>query len=744
MLRFVVGGALLLSFVACASSSREACDPTQVACPGLDSGTHDSTSIDAAPDALKLGFGSPCSGNSQCQSDLCLVVPTGGVCTEECGVCPTGWGCFSVGQDGEFESECVPLSSELCTPCSMDTECTQVGMDKCLSEADGSFCARDCSTISCPDGYDCTPTDVNGTNYQECIPHSGACDCNTAAQMGGTNACQIATTFGRSCAGSETCAGVAGWSTCMPPSTTDDPDGTYTDDNCDGIDGDITKGIFVAGSGADTATCGLVYTDPCATISYGIVRAVQASKQNVYVQAGTYNEVVVLLNGVNVWGGYDATWIRASYSTAGHTVTITGKQDTTTGGDGEYLAVRAHSLIVPVTMGDLIIQAPNAQGDGGNSGLDGKASYAVHANQATVNLVRVEIIGGAGASGGTGAAGTDAVVVDPQSYMSGGTGGAGAQVGNVCNDSTRGGPGSLGTNTCSASPSSRAMNGGSGGQGGTEDTDCGIFSLDLDATPGAAGTSASFVFGTFGTPGGGGTGVNSCGPAGNGNSGVDANGSAGAGANTGGYVIGNGYWYATAGKPGATGENGSGGGGGGGAGGCDNGNDSYGGGGGGGGAGGCAARSGGGGGGGGGGSFGIFAAGGSTVNASSCQLVIGAGAVGGTGGTGGRGQSGGAQGQPGARAANGSSPGLGGAGAHGGHGGGGGGGQGGRGVGIGWTPGSTINQTCTFTDGSAGGGGVGGVAAPTAPASDRDGNNGGAGSPGTLDQTRACTSTSAC
>ena len=47
---------------------------------------------------------------------------------------------------------------------------------------------------------------------------------------------------------------------------------------------------------------------PCQTISFGIVRAVQESGRNVYVQAGTYNEVVVLLNGINVWGGYDFNW----------------------------------------------------------------------------------------------------------------------------------------------------------------------------------------------------------------------------------------------------------------------------------------------------------------------------------------------------------------------------------------------------------------------------------------------------
>ena len=652
MLRFVVGGALLLSFVACASSERAACDPTQVACPGLDSGTHDSTSIDAAPDALKLGFGLPCSDNSQCQSDICLVVPTVGVCTEECGTCPTGWGCFSVNNNGEFNSECVPLSSELCTPCTMDTECTQVGMDKCLSEADGSYCARDCSNISCPDGYDCKATDVNGTNYQECIPHSGACDCNTDAQTGGTNACQIATTFGRSCAGSETCGGTTGWSTCMPPSTTDIPDGNYADENCDGIDGDITKGIFVSNAGADTATCGLVYTSPCQTISYSIVRGVQDSRPNVYVQAGTYNEVVVLLNGVNVWGGYDANWIRASYSTAGHTVTIIGKQDTTTGCDGEYLAVRAHNLIVPVTIADLIIQAPDAQGIGGNSGLDGHSSYGVHAQAAQLTLARVEIKAGAGAPGGTGTAGTDAVIVDPTAGMVGGKGGDGAQYSTACDDSSHGAGGASASNACSASPSSRAMNGGAGGAGGTMDSDCSIFSLDLNARPGSSGTNASFVFGSAGTAGAGGSGGNSCGISGNGNPGIDANGGGGLGSATGGYVIGNGYWYAHNGGNGSTGENGSGGGGGGGAGGCDNGTDSY--------------------------------------------------------------------------------------------GGGGGGGQGGRSVGFGWTPGSSVTETCTFNGGAGGGAGAGGVSAPTAPAGERDGNTGGTGGTGTLDQTRACTSTSSC
>ncbi|HTR50600.1 MAG TPA: hypothetical protein VMJ10_07830 [Kofleriaceae bacterium] len=700
--------------------------------------------IDAAPDAPLLGFGQPCTDKSQCQSNLCIIVPTGGLCTQACGTCPPGWGCYDVGQMGEIQSECVPITSELCTPCMTDTECTQVGMDKCLTEPDGSYCARDCSNISCPTGYDCTAVNVNGSALEQCLPHSGACDCNTAAQMGTTNTCEIMTTFGRNCAGTETCGGTGGWSTCAPPSTTDVPDGSYTDDNCDGIDGDITKGIFVSNAGADTSTCGLVYTSPCQTISYSIVRAVLEAKQNVYVQAGTYNEVVVLQSGVNIWGGYDATWIRNSYATPGHTVTIVGKQDTTTGGDGEWLAVRAHNLIVPVTIGDVIIQGPNASGGGGNSGLDGHASYGVHVYAGSLNLVRVQLLAGTGATGSTGTPGSDAVIADAQSYMTGGKGGDGAQYSTACDDSSRGGGGAIGTNSCTASPSGRAMNGGNGGRGGTMDSDCSFPDYDFDATAGASGTNAAYTFGTFGTPGSGGSGTNVCGPAGNGDPGLVVNGAAG-GVNNGGYVYGNGYWYARAGGSGGTGENGGGGGGGGGgAGGCDNGTDSYGGGGGGGGAGGCAARGGGGGGGGGGGSFALFAASSSTVTMSSCELVLASGGAGGTGGTGGRGQSGGASGAPGARQSNGSSPGTGGAGAHGGHGGGGGGGQGGRAVGIGWTPDSNMTETCTFSGGAPGLGGSGGASAPSAPASERDGNAGSTGTGGSVDNTRECTSTTSC
>ncbi|NVB84315.1 MAG: hypothetical protein HOV81_38415, partial [Kofleriaceae bacterium] len=582
----------LCALTACASSRRDNCDPALGTCADVDASSEPQ---DAPPvpidmmDAPNKGFGEPCTDSQQCASSICLLVPTGGVCTMTCPTCPDGWGCFGV--LGAIEPDqiafvCVPVTTQLCSPCQQDTECAQIGMDKCLTEDSGrSYCSRDCSTVSCPSGYDCVDTQIGPSIYKECVPHSGACDCNTAMQAGATDACTITTALGTSCAGTTTCGGTAGWGACDPPSQMDAPDAAYGDENCDGIDGDITKGIFVAGGGTNSATCGLTYQTPCQTISFGIVRGVQASRPNVYVQAGTYNEVVVLQSGINVWGGYDFNWHRGPYSNPANRVVVTGGQDSGVGGDGEYMAVRAHDLIVPVMMADLVLQGPNAQGLGGASGRDGRSSYVIHAKAATVALARVQLVAGMGAPGGTGSAGQDAELVDAQTFMVGKIGGAGDEFGTVCNSSSRGAGGAAGTNSCGVSPSTRAMNGGAGGRGGTMDTSCGVIP-SLDARAGDNGADAALVLGSNGVHGNGGSGVGSCGPTTSGNPGRVANGAAGTAA-SGGYLGGTNsmYWYARVGGSGGTGENGTGGGGGGGGGGCDDGTDAYGAGGGGGGAG---------------------------------------------------------------------------------------------------------------------------------------------------------------
>ncbi|MFT3695167.1 MAG: hypothetical protein QM831_18665 [Kofleriaceae bacterium] len=736
---------------ACATSrpGDHECDQTSSSCGDASVPTPDAAPAwDAAPDGPNKGFGEPCTDGSQCSSTICIVVSTGGVCTSLCSNddCPPGYGCLAVTgavDPDQVTQVCVPISDQLCTPCVHDSECTLIGMDKCETETSGrSYCARDCSSVACPSGYDC----VQDGATKQCEPHSGACDCNTVGQMGTTEACTIMTPLNTQCAGTSTCAGVGGWAACAPPSTTDDPDATYADTNCDGIDGDASKGIFVAGGGANSATCGLTYSTPCQTISYGIVRAVQASRNNVYVQAGTYNEVMVLVSGVNVWGGYDFNWQRNAYSNAANRVTVIGAQDNGTGGDGEWLTVRAHDLIVPVKIDNMILQGPTATGVGGISGRDGRSSYVVHARGAAgLTLSHVQIVAGNGAAGLTGGAGTDAVTVDVQSFMNGGGGGNGDEYTTTCDSSSRGTAGGAGTNSCAGSPSTRATNGGNGGVGGTMDTSCG-FPPHYDATAGASGMNAVFNSSPFGIAGSGGSGTDACGTTTSGNGGLVANGAAGGGATNGGYLAGTGnsYWYARSGGAGGTGENGTGGGGGGGGGGCDSGTDAYGAGGGGGAAGGCAARGGGTGGGGGGGSFGVFSASASQITLNTCALYRGNAGGAGTGGVGGRGQSGGTGGSGGASHPGSATPGNGGGGAHGGHGGGGGGGQGGRSIGVVNTGDSTITGTCTQTGGSAGGGGNGGVSAPNAPASDRDGANGGNGGAGTLEEVHTCASSTSC
>lgn len=719
--------ALVAVSMSCASGNRAACDPNVETCDG-DAGV-DATTTDAPPDGPAKGFGEACTDGMQCESQICILVGTSGQCSKLCGECPDGYGCLGVTGvviEGEVSFVCVPTSNQLCSPCTQDTECTLLGMDKCVTYDDGDrYCSRDCTSVACPTGYACEDVAIGTATYRQCIATSAACDCD-ASNPGAMQPCTIPTPW-NACAGTQTCAGAAGWGACAAPSTMDDPDGAYVDANCDGIDGDVTRGIFVAGAGADDATCGLVYTDPCGTIAYGIRRAALSGRSHVFVQTGTYNEVLVLTNNVSIWGGYDVNWQRGPYSDVAHRVRVVGKLDDTTGGDNQYLTVRAHGVAFTSRIDNLILEGPAAVGAG-------KSSYVVHVAGSDIALTNVQIVAGDGANGMAGSPGLDATSLAPA--LTGGTGGAGSEQ-TDCNGSSHGVGGVGRDNFCAASPSSRPMDSGPGGNGGEMDNSC---PFSLTATPGDAGTSASFVLGNFGVAGGGGpanqTGCNDGAgtPGGTGNPGYVQNGLAGGGASNGTVTAG--YWTGNTGGAGTTGENGGGGGGGGGAGGCDEGTDAWGPGGGGGGAGGCAARGGGTGGTGGGGSFGVFVVSNSTVAMTGCTMVRGRGGDGGAGGAGGTGQPGGGGGVGGINQGA-SAAGNGGAGGHGGHGGGGGGGSGGRSIGIVSTPGSTVTDDCTFNAGTGGTGGAGGNTAG-------DGNDGTAGAAGTVEARRVCASATSC
>lgn len=749
-----VGTALWLS--GCASGDPAGtCEPGDDNCATADANASSIDArinlIDAGPEVdagPMLGFGEACNDRNQCASEICIFSGIGGVCTDFCinVDCPEGFGCFGVlgiNEPGEVAEVCVPINSQLCSPCQVDSECAAVGSDLCLENDDGrSFCAIDCSTVGCPDDYTCSDVTVEGLDFRQCLPDSNACDC-TEAQDGIAEACDIATDFGV-CAGTRTCGGGTGWETCAPPSTTDLPDGSFTDSNCDGIDGDVEAGVFVSESvGADIATCGLTYFDPCLTISFGIIRALQSGRGEVYIQRGNYSEVVVLVNGIDLYGGFDINWQRGVHTEPEHRVTITGGQDNGAGGDGQYLTIRAHNLVVNTIVADMEITGPDAVGSDSNGA---RSSYALHVVQSSVDLQRVSIVSGSGAAGTNGGLGLPISSGNATGGMSGNTGGNANEFTTDCNDSSRGGGGGRGTNSCGAGG---LPNAGSGGDGGRMDGDCDcLFGVCVcgpcGATNGIVGGNALSSGSGYGTGGSGGSGGGSCG---NPNGGIDGrvvNGSGGFTSDSSGYLADNTtYWYPRNGTGGGIGSNGSGGGGGGGSGGCDDGIDSYGAGGGGGGAGGCRATSAGGGGAGGGGSFGIFAVNSATVMAIDCDVQGGSAGAGGDGGSGGHGQRGGNGANGGLADGDSKAGGGGGDGGHGGHGGGGGAGPGGISVGI-FTFSSNVTHNCQFSGGSGGSGGTGGVSAPNAPTADRDGNNGGDGPDGTVDAESSCATSTNC
>ena len=236
----------------------------------------DADTTDAGP---RLGLGERCSDRDQCASRLCILLATGGICTKTCisdsTECPDGFGCVGVlgGIDpGNVVDVCVPETSQLCTTCTEHSECSLLGMDRCIDYGFGKkFCGRDCATIECPSGYTCEVVETASESALQCVPESGACDCNAELE-GAREECDIATPFGQ-CEGQRLCQGETGWRECEPPSQSDLPDGAFVDDNCDGIDGDRTAAIFVAVSGGvDGADCGTDYTDPCQSIGFGIIR----------------------------------------------------------------------------------------------------------------------------------------------------------------------------------------------------------------------------------------------------------------------------------------------------------------------------------------------------------------------------------------------------------------------------------------------------------------------------------------
>ena len=446
------------------------------------------------------------------------------------------------------------------------------------------------------------------------------------------------------------------------PVANDIPDDSFTDFNCDGIDGNESTSIFVTttGNDADPGTKLL----PKKTINAGINAALIGGFPSVLISLGTYSERVILSNGVSLYGGYNSSsaWSRS----AANVVSITGidQNDRVTALEG--------TSITSVTIDRIRFEAINASGAAVDG--NGKSNYSVFLTSCTGTIFKNCVIKSGNASNAnSGTAGTSGVV---------GNNGSNGLPGHCDNNVTATG-GAGGTSSCSRA-------GGNGGAGGYNFNSGQPGSTGAGPTSGGSGGSS----GDPGSPGSnaisGSVGIN----------GFDALGGIG------GTILGG--WVGASGSAGTNGTNGNGGGGGGGGGGqncafCVFGTGN---GGGGGGAGGCLGT-GGSGGFAGGASFGFFLINSNSIQVTNSTITSGKGGNGGVAGNGAAGGLGGSGGTGGltciVEVGRGGNGGNGGKGGNGGHGG---GGSGGPSYSV-YRAASTVTLTSTpLTVGVAGNGGT--------------------------------------
>lgn len=458
------------------------------------------------------------------------------------------------------------------------------------------------------------------------------------------------------------------------PGAVDVPDAASIDANCDGVDGDISRAIFVDSAAGNDSFAGTIAA-PVQTIGAGLIAAAEGGNDHVYVAGGVYQEQVTLVNEVSIWGRYSGgeTWSRDS-------VNVT--EISYSAADDPLVAISGTGITAATTVADLLIRTGAAP--------DGVSNYAVHCKGCTGLILERNVIiagnGGAGVdgsggvdgrAGADGSSGLNGAADDPFAEASGGIGGR-VGCGSGLQEGGAGGPGGQGFESGEIGVNGSGPGGGVGGLGGESITG------ENALTPGRGLPGDQGVAGLSGVDGSNGLG----------------------GLSTG--VTDSEFWVGAGGGNGPDGTSGFGGGGGGGGGGqgADLVDDGAGNGGGGGGSGGCGG-SGGAGGAAGGGSFGVFLYQSTGVQIVDNVVTSSAGGNGGSGGPGGKGGSGGKGGTGGSAAtAEVGAGGQGGPGGDGGDGGHGGGGAGGVSYAV-YKAGTTVDLSSNrLASGSAGPGGV--------------------------------------
>ena len=238
-------GLLFVTSAGCGSEDSQRRDDTTDANP--DTGgpdTSDTAETDTAEDTAETsgevvdgGFRSPCLENSECDSGYCVNTELGPLCTRQCqDTCPDDWRCVGVESgSADLVFLCLPRSTRLCLPCSVDYQCTGGGY--CLEDAAGQkTCTEPCGEDdACPEGFVCETKESafdSSQSSKQCVPVTGLCDC-TARNAGEERPCDVANALGR-CWGSQVCDPESGWSTCSAPAPGAEQCNGQ-DDDCDGV-----------------------------------------------------------------------------------------------------------------------------------------------------------------------------------------------------------------------------------------------------------------------------------------------------------------------------------------------------------------------------------------------------------------------------------------------------------------------------------------------------------------------------